>query len=583
MSINIVGISTFHQDSACCLLQDGVVKAAVKEECFTRAKNDRSIPGKSFLYCLNRTELSIKDIDCIAYFEIPEKRLARQLWAGIDAEKKSLRNRMDPMRPEREIRELLGYEGPIEFIDWSSSQTAGAYYFSGFEEAAILILDSAAGWETGILGYGKDNKINVTEKDIYPHSISLFYSAVTDYLGFDPYNEEHLTMMLSAYGKPVYTDKIRKMIRIEEQGGFELIMDYFDFTSETQLYSQAMFDLLGEPSHKGTRIEEFHKDIAASLQAVVEEVVLKKVGYLHEMTGSKNICIGGKASFNSMLTAKIGRESKFENIFVPPAAGDCWCAVGAAAAAYHGMTRGMGRIDRVEHSMYGPEYDYEDIKSLLEASSLIYENYHNKTSLLLERTAGLLKTGKLVGWFHGGIELDKMAAGTRAILANPMEEGIQLRMGAAVKNKSMLDRIGVVTLKEEVGNYFDSDKASPFTMNMYGILSTKPVPAAIDPDGNIWVQTADDKNNSRMAQLILQFGKLTGCKMLLGLPLAMKGEVVAGSPVDALILFINSEIDCMVLEDFVIEKSKNSLEMLRRILATLKLGGAKSVNRRMPV
>ena len=309
MSLNVIGISAYYHDSACCLLKSGKLVAAAQEERFSHIKHDNSLPSKAFAYCLEAAGLSITDIDCIAYYENPVEKLSRQLWSlSFARQDQHVVEGLDPLRPERELREVLGYEGEVITGKHHQSHAASSFFFSGFSEAAILTMDGVGEWATTTYGSGGNGMIEIFEEVAFPHSLGLLYSAITSYLGFGVNDGEYKVMGLAPYGKPQYADKIFDLITVGKNGQYALNMEYFAFLENRKMYSGKLCDLFGQPARQVTQpITQFTCDVARSLQHVLEEVVLEKVRYLHRRTQAENLCLAGGVALNCVLNLRIQR------------------------------------------------------------------------------------------------------------------------------------------------------------------------------------------------------------------------------------------------------------------------------------
>src|ERR1044072_190573 len=333
---NIIGISAGYHDSACALIQDGVLVAAAQEERFSRVKNDKSWPVKAFLYCLQEGGITIADVDCVGYYEDPYLKLGRQIWMGFMPNLPAFRrdailDRLSRTPPQQMISEILGYNGRVEVFDHHLSHAASSYYFSGFEESAILTVDGVGDWATTTYGCGKGARIERFEQVDFPDSLGFFYSAITGYLGFEVNEGEYKVVGLAPYGEPDYVDQIRKLVEVTSEGQYRLNMKYFDFTSFNRMYSDEMASLFGHPPRQPrTEILDFHKDLARSLQYVLEEILMDKLAYLHELTGMENLCMAGGVALNCVANGRIKREGPFKRMFLQPAAGDSGAALGAA-------------------------------------------------------------------------------------------------------------------------------------------------------------------------------------------------------------------------------------------------------------
>ncbi len=560
MSINIIGISAFYHNSACCLIQDGILKVAVEEERFTRKKNDSRLPCNSFEFCLENSDLSITDIDCIAYYEDPLKKIERQKWSGYDINK--LHHEMDPNRPINEIRKLLGYEGPIEIMNHHLSHAASSYYFSGFDEAAILTVDGVGEWATTTYGYGSNNKIDIFEEVIFPDSIGLFYATITSYLGFKVNSGEYKVMGLAPYGRPIYVNKIKKLIILKDKGQFELKMEYFDFIKGDCMFSNKLIELLGqEPRIPESEITQFHKDVARSLQYVLEEIILLKVRYLFDRTKSKNLCMAGGVALNCVANGRILKEGPFKKIFIQPGATDSGCAIGAAALAYTKLTN--KKVEELKNVYLGPKYTSDKINRLLDATSLKYENYQGKEEELIAQSAELIAKGKVIGWFQGKMEFGARALGARSILADPRNNNMRDIINSMVKKREGFRPFAPAVLESKYKDHFDLQYPSPYMLFTCNVTSKLDLPAITHINGSARVQTVNESDNPLFAKLISKFDELTGCPIILNTSFNVRGEPIVMSPIDALKCFINTKIDVLVISDFIIKREENSLTELK--------------------
>ncbi|MGD2089692.1 MAG: carbamoyltransferase N-terminal domain-containing protein [Candidatus Aminicenantes bacterium] len=570
--LNIIGISAFYHDSACCLLQDGVLIAAAQEERFSRRKFDASLPVKAFQYCLEQGGLTIRDIHCLAYYENPEKKLARQLWSGYSWDSPKMTDKLDPHRPEREIRELLGYEGPIKFMEHHLSHAASSYYFSGFNQSAILTVDGVGEWATCTYGQAKGHQIELFEDVHFPDSLGLLYGTITAYLGFRINSDEYKVMGLAPYGKPFYVPKIRQLVQCLDKGQFQLDMKYFDYITGNKMYSEELIELLGRPPREPeSDIHQFHKDVARSLQQVLEEILLEKVAYLYHRTGVKNLCMAGGVALNCVANGRMLRDSPFERLFVQPAANDAGGAAGAAALAHAELTNKHPNHIQLRHVYLGPQYSSEDIRRLLNATSLKFKDFHGKQEQLLKETARLLAKGKVIGWFQGRMEYGPRALGNRSILADPRDPGMRDRVNAVVKKREAFRPFAPVVLEEKMKEHFDIDHPSPFMLETCQVISPLDLPAITHIDGSARIQSISWEINPLYADLILEFEKLTGCPVLLNTSFNVRGEPIVCNPTEALECFISTRIDCLILGDFLVDRSENNLELLS-VLVNIQKG-----------
>lgn len=567
---NIIGISAFYHDSACCLLQNGELKAAVQEERFTRIKHDASMPYKAIKFCLDEARLSLDDIDCIAFYENPEKKLSRQLWNGVQNVSRELFNHLSPKRFEKEVRDVLGYSGMIKYFDHHYSHAASSFFFSGFEKAAILTVDGVGEWATTTYGIGAHNKISILEEVHFPDSIGLLYSTITSYLGFRVNDGEYKVMGLAPYGSPKYSKEIRTLIRLKERGQFELNMEYFDFQNPKSMFTEKLPFLLGQPKREPeSGLTQFHKDIARSLQLVLHEVLLEKVNYLFELTQLKNICLAGGVALNCVANSYILKNGPFTSMFIQPASNDSGGALGAAAAAHTEMTGSTLENVPLKEVYLGPEYSNHRIKRLMDASGLEVVDFSTNPENLFRTTALLLAKGQVIGWFQGRMEFGPRALGNRSILADPRIPDMRDRINAMVKKREGFRPFAPVVLWSQSEHHFDLDHPSPFMLETCNVISSLDLPAITHVDNSARVQTVDPDTNPKFAALLNEFCKITSCPILLNTSFNVRGEPIVCSPEDALKCFIKTDIDCLVMNNYLIKREKNSLKIKAFILDSL--------------
>jgi carbamoyltransferase len=566
----IIGISAFFHDSACCLLQNGALKAAAQEERFTRVKHDASMPYHAIRYCLEEAKLSLADIDCIAFYENPEKKLSRQLWNGVEKVSRELLNNLSPLRFESAVRDMLGYSGEIKYFDHHHSHAASSFFFSGFDEAAILTVDGVGEWATTTYGTGNRNKIELLEEVQFPNSIGLLYSTITNYIGFEVNGGEYKVMGLAPYGRARYVDEIRRLITLKEGGQFELNMEFFDFHSTESMFTDKLSHLLGEPQRKPeSGISQFHKDVAHSLQVVLEEVLLEKVNYLYEKTSLKYICMAGGVALNCVANGRILRKGPFDKMFVQPAANDSGGALGAAAAAHIEMTNAKLQDMPLKSVFLGPEYNNRDIRCLLDAAGLNFNDHHGNLEDLFYQVASMIAEGKVVGWFQGRMEFGPRALGNRSILADPRGTDMRDRINSMVKKREAFRPFAPAVLEAYAKDHFDLDHSSPFMLETCPVISHLDLPAITHVDNSARVQTVNFDSNPRFAMLLEAFNRITSCPILLNTSFNVRGEPIVCSPEDALKCFIMTDIDCLVMNDYVIERDKNSMEVKAYIMSIM--------------
>ena len=566
MKPNIVGISGLYHDSACCILKNGRLVAAAEEERFTRIKFDPSIPKNAFKYCLKEAGLTIADIDYIAFYEDPQKKLSRQIWSGKLQYNSSIKNK-NFNRAEKEIRDILGYTGEILYFDHHLSHAASAFYFSGFNESALLTVDGVGEWATTTYGVGIKEKVSLFEEVHFPDSIGLLYSTITSYLGFLVNNGEYKVMGLAPYGKPTYVDAIKKLIESKPGGQFELNMEYFDFIKGNRMYTEKLFELFGRPARlRDTELEQFHADVAKSTQEVLETILIEKASYLHDKTGFENLCMAGGVALNCVANGKILKGTKFKNLFVQPAANDAGGALGAAALAYVSVTGSRPNNDRLKNVYLGPSYRNEEIAQLLDGTKFGYKTFNPDQSDLFTETAKRLSEGKVIGWFQGRMEFGPRSLGARSILADPRVPEMKDRINAMVKKREGFRPFAPVALLEKASEHFDIDHQSPFMLETCQVISEISLPAITHIDGSARLQTVTKEANGPIYNLIRAFDQITGCPILLNTSFNVKGEPIVCTPEDALKCFIHADIDCLVMGNTIIDRNEHNLDFLKLIV-----------------
>ncbi len=556
--MNVIGISAHFHDASCCLLRDGELVAAASEEAFTRVKHDARLPSRAFRYCLAEGRLDIGDVDVVAYYENPRRKLERQLWMGLpETPPVSLQafRRLDPGRAEQEIRDLLGFEGRLWFGDHHRSHAASAYYFSGFETAAILCVDAVGEWTSTSYGLGRGAGIETLEELAFPHSLGMLYSTMTSYLGFEVNEGEYKVMGLAPYGKPAYVEQIRRLVVSDGDGkpGFRLDLDYFDFMHGERMFSDALCRLLGQPPRQAEgAIEPFHCDVAKSLQQVLEELLLEKVRYLHARTGAANLCLAGGVALNCVANGRILREGPFERLFVQPAASDAGSALGAAALAHAELT-GQWQ-PRVLNDVYlGPSARPDELRRFIADTCLPWKDFHADRARLLAETADRLADAQVVGWFQGRMEFGPRALGARSILADPRDPAMRDRVNSLVKKREAFRPFAPAVLEEEAHAYFDLPVPSPFMLLTCQVRASG-LPAITHVDGSARVQTVSATINPEFHALLTAFRDRTGCPVLLNTSFNVRGEPIVCSPADAVASFLNSGLDCLVIEGFLLDR-----------------------------
>lgn len=556
--MNILGLSAFFHESACCLLQDGRLVAAAEEERFSRVKHDPRLPVSAFRWCLKQGGLGIVDLDAVAYYESPAEKLSRQLEAGVpEGALPDGPDGLDAGRVEREIREGLGWEGPLLTFRHHLSHAASAFFFSGFPAAAVLTVDGVGEWDTTTYARVAGTAVEIFEAVRFPHSLGLLYSTLTSYLGFAVNDGEYKVMGLAPYGEPRYLKEMRRLVASGPGGQVRLDLRYFDFVRGRRMFSESLIGLLGRPPRpRDGEITRFHQDVARSLQAVLEEILLEKARWLHGQTGMPDLCMAGGVALNCVANGRILREGPFRRLFVQPAAGDSGGCLGAAALAHVQLTGKHGERPgaRLEHVHLGPEWTSGEIAGLLAVTGLPFLDFRGREADLLEAVVDRLAAGQVVGWLHGRLEFGPRALGARSLLADPRDPGMRGRLNRLVKKREAFRPFAPSVLAGHAGEHFDLDHPSPFMLETCRVTSALDLPAITHVDGSARPQTADPAVSPRFAALLEAFRRRTGCPVLVNTSFNVRGEPIVASPVDALFCFGTAGIDALVLEDFLLDR-----------------------------
>jgi len=553
----VVGISALYHDAACAVLVDGRLVAAAQEERFTRRRYDRGMPANAFRACLREAGVRVGDIDCVAYYEDPARRLGRQLWTALPGRPRTTPGTMFRLaadRPYREIVDLLGYRGPVATVTHHEAHAASAFYFSGFGDSALLTADAVGEWTTTSYGRAGPGGIELFDEVAFPHSLGLLYSTLTSYLGFEVNSDEYKVMGLAPYGRPRHLDALRRLVADEPGGGFRLNLDYFDFNRDDRMYTDALADLLGAPPRdRDGPIEDFHTDLAHSLQVVLEDILLAKVRYLHESTGSERLCYAGGVALNCVANARLRRDGPFREIYVQPAAGDAGGSVGAAALVHHRLTGGFVR-ERLSDARLGPSYDTAQARASLVTAGIAHADYSGDEAALLAATADLLAAGKVVGWFQGRMEFGPRALGARSILADPRDAGMRDHINALVKKREAFRPFAPSVAAERCAEFFDIEGPSPFMLETAKVRDGAALPAITHVDGSARLQTVDAATDPRFHGLLTAFGERTGYPVLLNTSFNMRGEPIVCDPASALATFVRCRLDALVLGDLLVRR-----------------------------
>lgn len=591
--MDILGLSCYFHDAAAALIRDGELIAAAEEERFTRKKHDYEFPQNAIDFCLKFGNLKSQDLDYVVFFEKPFIKFERLLLCSMQTFPSSLKLFREAMitwlGDKLWIRHLIQKRlklpaSKILFSEHHLSHAASAFFCSPFDESAILTVDGVGEWTTATIGIGNETSIKILKEIRFPHSLGLLYSAFTAYLGFEVNEGEYKVMGMAPFGEPKYVDKVKKLIRLSGDGSFELNMEYFSFhQSSDKTYNRKFENLFGPsrkpdsyfftsasgyPSYFGQkpsnydelcRENQFYADIAASIQAVTEDVLLKMANQAYQETGLKNLCMAGGVALNSVANGKILKQTPFEQIYIQPSAGDGGGALGAALFAYH-MVLGKPRKFIMEHAYWGETHGNGEIYSFLKENAIPHEGIENEERLI-ERVADQLSAGKVVGWYQGRFEWGPRALGNRSILADPRRTDMKDIVNTKIKFREPFRPFAPSVLVEETENYFSLPEASnhyPARFMLYvvdvNIDKHDVIPAITHVDGTGRLQTVQKEINPRYYKLIETFGQATGVPVVLNTSFNLKGEPIVNTPQEAFSSFQRSGMDVLVLGEYVVEK-----------------------------
>ena len=594
--MNVLGLSCYFHDSAAALLQDGQLVAAAEEERFTRKKHDYDFPQQAIDYCLRTAGITARDLDAVAFFEKPFVKFERILLTALQTFPRSyapFRGALtawlgDKLWIRHHIQRRLGVPPDrIYFSEHHLSHAASAFLCSPFEEAALLTVDGVGEWTTASFGVGKGTDMRLLKELRFPHSLGLLYSAFTAFLGFEVNEGEYKVMGMAPFGTPRYLEEARKLIRVADDGSFELDMSYFSFhQSASQTYSRKFETLFGAPrspeanfftadsgypSYFGTKPADFearcrenqhYADVAASAQALLEEVLLTMARALHRETGLTKLCMAGGVALNSVANGRILRETPFEEIYVQPAAGDGGAALGAALYVQHAVL-GKPRSFVMTHAAWGQAHDTDAVTRFLESGGIAHERFEHEDKLLA-RVVDALEQGKVVGWSQGRFEFGPRALGHRSILADPRRADMKDIVNTKIKFREPFRPFAPSVLADAASEYFalpDAARHYPARFMLY-VVDVRDgkravVPATTHVDGTARLQTVFADTNPRYARLIETFGQATGVPVLLNTSFNLRGEPIVNLPSEAFRTFMHSGMDLLVLGDVVVEKPSN--------------------------
>ena len=598
---SILGISAFYHDSAACILKDGKIIAAAQEERFTRKKHDPDYPHNAIEFVLKFANLTLSDVDQIVFFEKPFLKFERLLETYVAFAPKgfvSFSKAMPLWIKEKLFQKNLLFEKlkihdrnyksdkNIFFSDHHLSHAASAFFPSPFKEAVILTADGVGEWATTTVAVGKDNQLDIQKEIHFPHSLGLLYSAFTYYTGFKVNSGEYKLMGLAPYGNPIYEDKIKRLVDIKEDGTFRLNQKYFNYATGLTMTNNKFDDLFGQKSRnsQNEKITQFHMDIAASIQKVTEEIMIKLARSIRKEYKIGNLCLAGGVALNCVANGKILEEKIFDNIWIQPAAGDAGGSLGAALALWH-IDQKNKRIvnldDDMKGSYLGTEFTQDEIEKELDSIGAKYEtlDYEN----LIEKTSNYLSNEKAIGWFQGRMEFGPRALGGRSILGDPRSEKMQKNLNMKVKYRESFRPFAPSVLKEDFREWFDIDVESPYMLlvakikskkkiemteeqkKLFGIeklnIKRSEIPAVTHVDYSARIQTVNKDTNKRYHDLISKFKEKTGCPVIVNTSFNVRGEPIVNTPTDAFNCFMGTELDYLVIGNCILHKDKQNPDL----------------------
>jgi carbamoyltransferase len=593
--MNILGISCYFHDAAAALIKDGVLVAAAEEERFSRIKHDYEFPENAIEFCLRTGGIEKADIDYVMFFEKPFVKFERLLLCSMQTFPRSMklfREAMvtwlgDKLWVKHLLLKKLGVPASkVLFSEHHLSHAASSFYCSPFEEAAILTVDGVGEWTTAAVGVGKGTDIKLIKEIRFPHSLGLLYSAFTAFLGFEVNEGEYKVMGMAPFGRPDYVDKVYELVHVDGDGGFELDMDYFSFHYSSEKTFSKKFEKLfgtprdqkahfftpstGFPSYFGDRPSDFdelgrqnqyYADIAASIQVVTEQIMVKMANYAYRETGLSKLCMAGGVALNSVANRKILSDTPFDDIYIQPAAGDGGGAVGAALYGYHALL-GQPRKFVMEHAYWGEEHSAQDTEQFLTENNIPYEKLEDDRKLI-ERVVDGLTQGKVIGWHQGRFEWGPRALGNRSIIADPRRADMKDIVNVKIKFREPFRPFAPSVLVEKAGDYFALDNPEKhyparFMLYVTDVRENKRdvLPAITHVDGTGRLQTVTKELNPKYYSLIEAFGEATGVPVVLNTSFNLKGEPIVNTPGEAFNSFSKSGMDLLVLGNYIVDKDK---------------------------
>ena len=561
-STYILGISAYFHDSAAALVKDGKVVVAIQEERLTRKKQDSRLPVKAAKFCLEQAGISINEVQKIAYYEKPFQKFERLLETQISFYpqaffpfRKTVKSWLrEKLWVPHNIRKELGFKGEFFYAEHHESHAAAACYGSPFDEAAYLTLDGVGEWACASFGTFENNEVKQIAQQNYPHSLGMLYSAFTQYCGFRVNSGEYKLMGLAPYGTPQYVDLIKEnFVTISDDGSIELNLKYFKFHRGMRMINSKFESVMGKPALKPEKhISTFYKDVAASIQVVLEEIVLKTAQHIKDRTGKKYLCHGGGVALNCKANQRLMESGIFEDIFIYSASGDAGGAVGVALLCANQDT---SREIEIVPSYLGKSFGSDEIETALETHKVAYSELDDTN--VLEQTAKLLNSGSVVAWFQGRDEMGPRALGNRSILANPSDVEMRDRINEMIKFREQFRPFAPVVMEEHAQDFFKDVRNANEMLFTFDAVNAEKIAACVHQDGSARVQTVNAHQNERLYDLLSKFKEKSGVPVLINTSLNRRGEPMVHSPEDALRTFFGSGLDILVMGNFLVRKEEN--------------------------
>jgi carbamoyltransferase len=607
----ILGISAFYHDSAACILKDGKIIAAAQEERFTRIKHDPSYPHNSIQFVLKYANLKLSEVDQIVFFEKPFLKFERLLETYVAFAPKgffSFAKAMPLWIKEKLFQKNLLFnklknhdqnyksDNNIFFSDHHLSHAASAFFPSPFDEAVVLTADGVGEWATTTVAVGKKNNLEIKKEIHFPHSLGLLYSAFTYYTGFKVNSGEYKLMGLAPYGNPIYEDKIKQLLDLKEDGTFRLNQKYFNYATGLTMTNEKFNKLFGQKPRnpQNENITQFHMDIAASIQKVTEEIMIKLAKSIRDEYRIGNLCLAGGVALNCVANGKILKEKIFDNIWIQPAAGDAGGSLGAALALWHidkGNKRLVNPKDDMKGSYLGAEFNQDEIEKELKTLGANFETV--KYDELIEKTAEYLSNEKVIGWFQGRMEFGPRALGGRSILGDPRSDKMQKNLNLKVKYRESFRPFAPSILREDLSKWFNLNTESPYMLlvsdiknekkiemtkkqkKLFGIdklnIKRSEIPAVTHVDYSARIQTVTKDTNKYYYDLISKFKEKTGCPVVVNTSFNVRGEPIVNTPTDAFNCFMGTELDYLIIGNCILDKLKQDINLKKNYITKFQL------------